>query len=182
MARGQIVCGVVLSAALAFGQAPTTSRANSLNEIARNPASHAQWSTPVGQLASGDTRAVFTAIAVRAADGVTARGVRVALAQGDWTQTLYLDEAATKILQSKVIQMDKSTKHLASDSDIAYSTRIPDEDDGAAPLFFSYELRRSKSPQLHLDGPGLRSLIFFNTRPSDVVVILTRAVKELDSR
>jgi hypothetical protein len=146
------------------------------------------WSSVVGQLQSGETRATFTALAVEdpARAGREIRGVRVAASSHNWQGTIYIEEPELRLLQRKVDLWAMGAERFShsawvGNQESIFSSACPGDEHLHLPLSFAYILYRQGAAELRLHGVGFPSLVFTDQTPSDVAAIFDRATTELKS-
>src|SRR5579862_6448187 len=136
------------------------------------------WSYAAGRLQTGDTRAVFTVLAVKDPErvGQQIRGVRVVASSHDWNGTIYVEEPELRLLQQKVEIWAKGAERFAHTVvNGVYSTACPEDEYLHLPLAFGYVTNRQSAPRLLVDFAGFAPLSFNGHSPSDVAAIFARA-------
>jgi hypothetical protein len=156
-----------------------------LESAAERPGAQLIWSSEVGRLESGATRAVFTVLAIEdpARAGHQLRGIRVAASSPDWNGTIYVEEPQLEQLKAKVdLWATGAGRASRTASNMIYSSACPGDENLHLPMSFAVIFRWQAADELLLAGAGYPSLSFTGPTPSSIAAIFARATDELKSR
>lgn len=175
------------SEASAQRDAASPQRPSSFETVARGAEARIFWSQEIGRLEVGDSRAVFTALAVEdpAQRDRRIRGVRIDFSVPGWKSAVYIDEATLrplkKISDQLSIDIERTQRLHPTGTGEGYIGSCEFRDNpGAYPLQVDYCYSGWCSPALRVFAPEL--MMFPGRKPSDLSEILASAIDQLKSR
>ncbi len=143
------------------------------------------WSQNIGRLDSGESHAVFTALAVEnpaaAATPTQFRGLRVDLNWAGGSDSLYVDESLLppekEIFDKLSADLDRpNALHGGSRAAITGSGEFRS---GSYPLVADYQVYGPEGSGLRILSSGHSAVLFTGSKPTDLSNLLARAITAL---